>query len=230
MRRATRLLVLLTLAALAVPLVPFLLFGTRLDRLVADWFDPRPAPAVLALLEVGVLAADILLPVPSSMVATLGGAELGIALGTLCAFLGMTAGSLAGWWLGRRTAGRALKRIRPEDRAAVAREERRLGPLLVVVTRPLPLIAEAVALFAGAAGMPLGRFLAAAAGGNLAIAFAWSLAGAVGREAEALQWVLWASLAVPAAFALVAVRPAGGRQPLPSAAPGDVTAAGPRSP
>ena len=82
MRRATRLLVLLTLAAIAVPLVPFLLFGTRLDRLVAHWLDPMPAPPVLAMLEVGVLAVDILLPVPSSMVATLGGAELGLALGT----------------------------------------------------------------------------------------------------------------------------------------------------
>jgi membrane protein DedA with SNARE-associated domain len=230
MRHSLRLLLGLALAAIAVPLVPFLACGARLDAIVAGWLDPPPAPAALAVFEVGVLAADLLLPVPSSMVTTLGGASLGIVAGTVCAWAGMTAGSLAGWWLGRRTAGRALKRIRPEDRAAVAREERRLGPLLVVVTRPLPLIAEAVALFAGAAGMPLGRFLAAAAGGNLAIAFAWSLAGAVGREAEALQWVLWASLAVPAAFALVAVRPAGGRQPLPSAAPGDVTAAGPRSP
>jgi uncharacterized membrane protein YdjX (TVP38/TMEM64 family) len=212
MRRATRLLVLLTLAALAVPLVPFLLFGTRLDRLVADWFDPRPAPAVLALLEVGVLAADILLPVPSSMVATLGGAELGIALGTLCAFLGMTAGSLAGWWLGATAGARALARLDVADREALERRQQRLGPLLVVLTRPLPLVAEAAALVAGGTGMPLRDFLPAAASGNLAIALVWSAAGALGRSADSLPLALVWSLVIPVALAWLAVR----RQALPT--------------
>jgi membrane protein DedA with SNARE-associated domain len=90
----------------------------------------------------------------------------------------------------------------------------------VVLTRPLPLVAEAVALFAGAAGMPLRSFFPAAAGGNLAIAFAWTLAGALGRDADALQWVLVASLAVPVGFALVALRG--------TAAAGDLT--GPAGP
>jgi uncharacterized membrane protein YdjX (TVP38/TMEM64 family) len=212
MRRATRLLVLLTLAALAVPLVPFLLFGTRLDRLVADWLDPRPAPAVLALLEVGVLAADILLPVPSSMVATLGGAELGIALGTLCAFLGMTAGSLAGWWLGSTAGARALARIDAADREALERRQQRLGPVLVVLTRPLPLVAEAAALVAGGTGMTLRDFLPAAASGNLAIALVWSAAGALGRSADSLPLALVWSLVIPVALAWLAVR----RQALPT--------------
>ena len=234
MSRALRLLLLLALAAVAVPLVPFLVCGARLDHAVARWLDPPPAPPdqaargagqaraprrgrarwldpppappVLAALEVGVLAADLLLPVPSSLVATLGGASLGVVAGTACAWVGMTAGALAGWWLGRRTAGRAWARIDAADRAALERQERRLGPLLVVLTRPLPLVAEATALFAGAAGMPLRSFLAAAAGGNLAIAFAWSLAGAWGRRADAVPWMLAASLAVPAAAALVALR------------------------
>jgi membrane protein DedA with SNARE-associated domain len=67
-------------------------------------------------------------------------------------------------------------------------------------------VAEAVALFAGAAGMPLRSFFPAAAGGNLAIAFAWTLAGVLGRDADALQWVLVAALAVPVAAALLAIR------------------------
>jgi uncharacterized membrane protein YdjX (TVP38/TMEM64 family) len=206
MRRATRLLVLLTLAAIAVPLVPFFLFGTRLDRLVAGWLDTRPAPTVLALLEVGVLAADILLPVPSSMVATLGGAEFGIALGTLCAFLGMTAGSLAGWWLGSTAGARALARLDMADREALERRQRRLGPLLVVLTRPLPLVAEAAALVAGGTGMTLRDFLPAAASGNLMIALVWSAAGALGRSADSLPLALVWSLVIPVALAWLAVR------------------------
>ena len=77
----------------------------------------------------------------------------------------------------------------------------------MVVSRPLPILAEAVALMAGATGMPWRTFLAAAAPANLAIAFAWSLAGTLGQAADSLQWVALAAVAVPAAVAaVVAVR------------------------
>jgi uncharacterized membrane protein YdjX (TVP38/TMEM64 family) len=208
MRRTTRLLVALTVAAIAVPLVPFLLFGARLDQIVARWLDPRPAPVVLAALEVGVLAADLLLPVPSSLVATLGGAELGIAAGTACAWLGMTLGSIAGWWLGRTAGQRALMGLEADERAGLEARHRRLGPLLVVLTRPVPLLAEAATLLAGATGMRFRDFLAAAALGNLAVALAWSIAGRLGQAADSLQWVLVASLAVPVAAAWLLTRPA----------------------
>lgn len=216
MRRTTRLLLALTLAAVAVPLVPFLLFGTRLDTLVASWLDPRPTAAVLAALEVGVLAADLLLPVPSSMVATLGGAELGIMVGTACGWLGMTIGSLAGWWLGRMAGSRPLAGLEPAERAALERQQRRLGPLLVVLSRPVPLVAEAAALVAGGSGMRLRDFAAAAAAGNLAIAFAWSLAGALGAQADSLQWVLLVSLVVPVTAAWLVARRRFWQDPIPN--------------
>ena len=206
MRRPIRLLLVIALMAVAVPLVPFLAFGTRIDHVVAGWLDPLPSPPVLAAIEVGVLAADLLLPVPSSMVATLGGARLGVLAGTACAWLGLTAGSLAGWWLGRTAAARSLAGLAPDERDVLVRQQRRLGPLFVVLTRPLPLIAEAAAILAGATAMPAREFLLAAAGGNLAIALAWSIAGAVGREADSLQWVVVAALVVPVAVAWLVLR------------------------
>jgi uncharacterized membrane protein YdjX (TVP38/TMEM64 family) len=213
MPRTTRLLASLTAAAIAVPLVPWLVWGTRLDHAVAAWLDPPPPPGVLAAAEIGVLAADILLPVPSSLVATLGGASLGLAAGTACGWLGMTLGSLAGWLLGRLAGSRAAAAFDADLEPAVRARHRRFGPLMVVVTRPLPILAEAAALMAGATGMPARTFLAAAAPANLAIAFAWSLAGALGRDADSLQWVAIAALAVPAAVAAVAAvrrQPSGG--------------------
>jgi len=207
MNRTARLLASLTAAAVAVPLVPWLFWGTRLDHAVAAWLDPPPSPPVLAAAEIGVLAADILLPVPSSLVATLGGASLGLVAGTACAWLGMTLGSLIGWLLGRAAGIRGVATLDAEARAAVDARERRYGPLVVVLTRPLPILAEAAALMAGATGMPWRTFLAAAAPANLAIAFAWSLAGSLGRDADSLQWVAIAALAIPAAVAaVVAVR------------------------
>lgn len=210
MRRPFQILLGLTALAVAVPLVPFLAFGTRLDHAIAVWLDPPPSPAVLAAAEVGILAVDILLPVPSSLVATLGGAQLGIPLGTVCGCLGMTLGAIAGWGLGRIVGRSAMARLDDAARDSLAADGKSepqraaaegfqslLGPVLVVITRPLPLIAEAAAIMAGVAAMPFRSFLAAAASGNLVIAFAWSIAGAVGRESDSLQWMLIWSLIVP---------------------------------
>lgn len=201
MRRPLRLLLGLTLLAVAVPLVPFLLLGTRLDHAVAAWLDPPPSPPLLAAAEVAILAVDVFLPVPSSVVATLGGAKLGVVTGTLMAWLGMTLGACAGWGLGRLAGGRAVAGLDAETRQTLAEREARLGPLLIVLTRPLPLLAEAAAILAGASGMPVRSFAASAAVGNLAIAFAWSLVGRLGERADALQWVVIWSLVLPVAVA-----------------------------
>lgn len=206
MRRTLRILLVLAILAIAVPLVPFLLVGARLDHAVGARLDPPPPPATLAALEVGVLAADVLLPVPSSVVATLGGAGLGVVGGTASAWLGLTVGSLAGWWLGKTFGGGRLAGLDTATRGGLEERLPRYGPLVVVLSRPLPILAEAVALLAGAGGMSWTRFAAAATGANLAIAFAWSLAGAVGQGAGALGWMLLVALAVPAAAAALVCR------------------------
>lgn len=207
MNRTSRLLIVLTAAAVAVPVVPWLVWGARLDHAVADWLDPPPPPPLLAVAEVGILAADIVLPVPSSLVATLGGASLGVVAGTACAWMGMTVGALAGWLLGRAGGGRAAAALGGAPGTTGENRKHRFGPLVVVITRPLPILAEATALLAGATGMTCRAFLAAAAPANLAIAFAWSLAGSMGRDADSLQWVAVAAVAVPAVVAaIVAVR------------------------
>jgi len=206
MPRAVRVFVLGTLAAVAIPLVPLLVFGEQLDVAVARFLDPPPAAAVVAAVEVGVLTADILLPVPSSLVTTLGGAILGVPLGTLCGWLGMTLAALVGWGLGRLLGGRAVSRLPSEERRFVEQFRHKAAGLLVILSRPIPLLAEAAAILVGGSGMPLTRFLPAAAAGNLAVALAWSLAGSLGRQYEQLQSILVLSLLVPVAGAAAMMR------------------------
>ncbi len=206
MPRAVRILTLGTLVAVAIPLVPLLIFGEHLDAVIAQFLDPPPAAGVVAAVEIGVLTADILLPVPSSLVTTLGGAVLGVGLGTLCGWLGMTLAALLGWGLGRLLGSRAVARLPAEEQAFVHQFRRRTADLLVILSRPIPLLAEAAAILVGGSGMPLRRFLPTAAAGNLAVALAWSLAGSLGREQEQLQWVLVLSLLVPLAVAVAMMR------------------------
>ena len=104
---------------------------------------------------------------------------------------------MAGWWLGRFAGGRALAGLAEDEREGLLGQQRRWGPLAVVVSRPLPLVAEAAAILAGATGMGWREFLLAAGGGNLAIALVWSIAGALGQQADSLQWMLIGSLVVP---------------------------------
>jgi membrane protein DedA with SNARE-associated domain len=131
----------------------------------------------------------------------------GVVIGTACAWLGMTAGAMLGWWLGHTAGAASLSSLTLAEQERLARQQSRFGPLAVVLTRPLPLVAEAAAIMAGASGMRWQDFLIAAGSGNLAIALVWSLAGALGRQADSLQWVAIAAVAVPAVVAaLVAVR------------------------
>ena len=206
MPRVVRVFMLGTLAAVAIPLIPFLVFGEQLDVAISRFLDPPPAAIVVAAVEVGVLTSDILLPVPSSLVATLGGAILGVPLGTLCGWLGMTLAAVIGWSLGHFLGNSAVSRLPTEERRFVERFRRQTASMLVILSRPVPLLAEAAAILVGGSGMPLARFLPAAAAGNLAVALAWSLAGSLGRQYEQLQWILVLSLLVPVAGTVAMMR------------------------
>lgn len=144
--------------------------------------DPTPwmnrGGALAAILGVGLLIADILLPVPSSLVMVAHGALFGVVLGTLLSLLGSVGAALFGFAIGRR-GGKLLERI-------VTREERgraddllaRWGVLAVIVTRPIPLLAETVAIMAGASSLGWGSVTLASLAGSLPPALLYALTGA----------------------------------------------------
>lgn len=194
-------------AALAVPAVPFLLLGKAFEDQLATWLEhlnssPRIAAAIVAL-----LAADVLIPVPSSAVSTYAGAKLGVVGGTAASWVGMTAGALialsAARWLGRRVTGRLTS---ADDLARIDRAGARLGSTLVVLTRALPLLAEAAVVWVGLAGVSLRVVLPALALSNLGIALAYALLGRFAHERQLLWPALVASVALPVLATLLARR------------------------
>src|SRR5215210_9077073 len=68
--------------------------------------DPTPwlnrGGVLAASLGVGLLIADVLLPVPSSLVMVAHGALFGVLVGTLLSLLGSMGAAMFGFWLGRR--------------------------------------------------------------------------------------------------------------------------------
>jgi uncharacterized membrane protein YdjX (TVP38/TMEM64 family) len=140
------------------------------------WLNQRSAWA--AVLGVGLLVADVLLPVPSSLIMVAHGALFGVFLGTLLSLLGSTGATLFGFWIGRRGGPLLQRLVSEEERARANRLLERWGTLAIIVTRPIPLLAETVAIMAGASPLGWGRAALAALAGSLPPAMLYALTGA----------------------------------------------------
>lgn len=166
--------------------------------------DPIPrlgaGGAAAALLGVGLLVVDVFLPVPSSGVMLAHGALFGVALGTLLSLAGSLGAAAAGFALGR-AGNRGIRRlVTPEEHARAGALLERWGALAIVASRPVPILAETVAILAGASPMGWGKALAAALAGSLPPALLYALAGATAASLASGTLVFAALMAMAALF------------------------------
>ena len=188
---------LLVAVLLLIPILPFLVFGSTIEVWIEHWRHEPATRPVTALLVVGLLATDVLLPIPSSVISTVGGMRLGWLVGTLASWIGMTAGAVLGFSIARKW-GRpvALWFTRDSELVRMQEANHRYGALLLVLTRGVPVLAEASVLLMGIHRMAWKSFLPPILLSNLGIACAYS---AFGDFAGRHQW-LPAALAIAIAF------------------------------
>lgn len=192
-------LIWITLILAAAVIVPFALWGDDFDAYFSQegsvaWMQSWGAWAWLAGLTL--LVADLVLPVPSTVVISglgfLYGPWLGGVLGALGSFLaGLTAYGLCRC-LGRRF---AVWLVGERDLERGGHWFARAGVWIVVWTRCLPVLAEVGACLAGLTRMPLRRFVLALACGAVPLGFTFAAIGSLGRGHPALA--LGLSLVVP---------------------------------
>lgn len=212
MSRLRRALLVVALALL-VPVVPLVVLGFSFEDRVAEWLNARRAPGMHFVLIVGVLAADIALPIPSSAVITYaGGSGLGLLPAVAASWLGLTAGAVGGFaiarWLGARA---AAKLSNPADLGRTRLLAGRWGPAALVLTRALPILAEACVLLMGAARLSWRRFLIPVAAANLVIAVVYAACGRFFEGSDAFPLAVVASGTIPLAAALTVRRRLGRR-------------------
>ncbi|MET0389943.1 MAG: hypothetical protein ABW321_28480 [Polyangiales bacterium] len=153
------------LAAALIPIIPFALIGELPGE---RWLLPSQGHAVqLGALGALLLALDVLLPIPSSILGALLGARLGFTAGFAWTWLGLCTGLVTGYGLGRLVPARYASEL-PEAPSLT----------LCFVSRPVPVLAEAVAIAAGVERLPFARFLVAGALGNAVYAAVLSADGA----------------------------------------------------
>lgn len=203
-RRAAKLAA-LTLVLVTIVVVPFVLFGEPLDRLAREVMASPASAPVAALTGSLLLAADVVLPVPSTVVISVLGGLLGALSGTLVAAAGLTLGCVLGYGLGRRLGHDFAERtIGREDFAYLSDRLERYGVLLLALCRPVPVLAEASVIAAGVAGLAARPVLVVTTLANVGFAAIYAALGAAADTGAGLIAAVVASLGLPLCALIVA--------------------------
>ncbi len=188
---------LLGLVASALILGPFALFESTLREAAEFLLRADGSREAAAFSVVLLLAADVFLPVPSSLVATASGLLLGLARGAAVTWIGMQAGALAGYAFGRSVGLSAAVRFVGHEAAARASvSHRRWGRFSLVAARAVPVLAEASVVLAGALRMPARTFALATGISNAVIALAYAAVGAYALETNAFLLAFGGSIGI----------------------------------
>ncbi len=188
----------------AIPIVPFLWLGESFEHSLLDALRRPSSPATVAGWVIGLLAADMFLPVPSSAVITYAGGVLGIIGGTVVSWAGLSLGALGGFGLARLFGEPLARRFSDaDDVARMSDFARRHGPTALVLTRALPILAEACVLMLGAGRLSWRRFLPPMLASNAILALTYAACGAYFRDSNAFPIAIIASGAIPLIAALM---------------------------
>jgi uncharacterized membrane protein YdjX (TVP38/TMEM64 family) len=167
----------------------------------SPWLEADGVPA--ALVGVGLLVADVALPVPSSLIMVAHGALFGVVIGTLLSLVGSVGAALVGFALGRRGGPLLARLVPPGERERADHLLSRWGALAIVVTRPVPFLAETVTILAGASPLGWVQALVAALAGSLPGALLYALTGALAASFQDGALVFGLVLLAAAAFWLI---------------------------
>jgi uncharacterized membrane protein YdjX (TVP38/TMEM64 family) len=152
------------------------------------------------MLPVGwaLMVADLILPVPATVVVAMFGWQWGIAWGAAAGALGSVLASLTAYGLCRAIGRRAAVFLAGEE--GLCRMEgffKRWGIVAVAVSRSLPLVPETLSCLAGLGRMPFGQFLVGSVVGAIPMAICFACIGAWGKVTEEPGWSLLLSAGLP---------------------------------
>ena len=190
MQRTFKILLLIAIALL-IPIVPYLVIGELPGE---QWLSANDDSSLaFALTGGGLLTLDVILPIPSSIIIALLGGRLGFLVGFLSSWLGLTVGNLIGFGIGR---------LWPQKLTPDVSESPTL--IMLILSRPVPILAEAVAIAAGATQTRFSHMFSACAAGNLVYAGILAANGAALLAADwtgsgiilplfvpVIGWLLW---------------------------------------
>jgi uncharacterized membrane protein YdjX (TVP38/TMEM64 family) len=192
------------LVLIGLVLVPFFLFEAEFNAFAARMTRGDTALWLAASAIFGLLAFDVVLPVPSSIVSTAAGVLLGFWRGAVVVWLGMMVACLLGYAIGNRASRLAQRFVGEAGLERADRMVRRYGDWTILICRPVPVLAEASVIFAGLIGAPFARFFALTALSNLGIALGYAAFGAFSMRVDSFLLAFLGALVIPGAVMAIA--------------------------
>lgn len=120
-----------------------------------------------------VLASDIVLPIPSSLVMFSNGMVLGIIPGFLLSMASLMSAAVIGYWIGA-LAKPGKKSDRYEQAIAVIEKH---GYLAIILSRGIPVLAESICIVCGYSRVRFGKYMYLNALGLVPVTLVYSVCG-----------------------------------------------------
>jgi len=146
-----------------------------------SWLDPRltmlennMATAIAGIL---ILVADVFLPVFNSMVMAINGKIFGLWGGATLSVIGSLGAVILGYLLGVGGKNWEHKLLNPKELEQANHLITKYGALALIVSRPIPMLAEALTIVAGLNGFGLKRSLFYSMIGILPVSLAFAMMG-----------------------------------------------------
>lgn len=193
-----------SLVLVTLILVPFFLFESYFEALAARVLAGETSTWTAAVAIGALLGADVVLPVPSSLVSAAAGVMLGFWRGAAVVWTGMMVSCLIGYLIGARSSNRARRFVGEDSLRRASAVAERYGSLAIVLCRPVPVMAEASVILAGLMKAPFTPFLATCAWSNLGVALGYAAIGAFSMQVESFLAAFLGAMALPALAALAA--------------------------
>ncbi|MFN7936061.1 MAG: VTT domain-containing protein [Bryobacteraceae bacterium] len=179
-------------------LVPFALWEDPMNAWADAMLQAQRSKGWSFGVIVLLLVADIVLPIPSSIVSTTSGYLLGFGWGLAAGWTGMTLACTGGYALGRFAGQGLLNRLlSSEEMALTKRDFEQRGDLMLAVSRPVPMLAEASVIMAGALARPFSRFFVVTALANFGISLVYAAAGAFSAGLDSFLLAFLAAMGLP---------------------------------
>lgn len=188
-------------------LVIFLVFETISPPVLDNPNDLMTASNIgVALVGIGLLVVDVILPVPSSLIMVANGALFGVTLGTILSTVGSIGAAVLGFFIGRLGAPVLARFVRPDQRVRADHLLREWGMLAIIITRPIPLLSETTIVIAGASNMRWKPMLVSTFTGSFPVAILYAITGATAANLDNTLLAFGLVLLLASVFRLIGRR------------------------
>jgi uncharacterized membrane protein YdjX (TVP38/TMEM64 family) len=186
-----------SIVLVALILIPFFLFEDQFNALADRLLHGEESNWYVASVVAALLASDVFLPIPSSLVAAGAGVALGFWFGAAAIWTGLMLGCLLGYAFGAYSSGAARRFVGDAGMARAEGLSARFGDYAIVLCRPVPVLAEASVIVAGILRRPFQRFLVVTVFSNAGIALGYAAIGAFSMRIQSFLVAFLGSIALP---------------------------------